>query len=169
MIFAAQQPHVRGVLQQQHRLASTLDEIVFQRSHHTLVLPDFVLAPCNFRVDGIDAVADFPVWDGKTQAMQITTFIPCTQAAVEFRQALQTGQNHDRPGTPLSSFEKDVLDILRTATDAFDSVGVRFWLNSGTLLGWLRECGVIEHSKDADIGMYPCSQLLVQHECVFFL
>ena len=35
-----------------------------------------------------------------------------------------------------------------------DALGIEFWINSGTLLGWLRECGFIPHSHDVDIGVY---------------
>ena len=36
----------------------------------------------------------------------------------------------------------------------FDALGIRFWINSGTLLGWLRQCGWIGHALDVDVGVF---------------
>lgn len=43
---------------------------------------------------------------------------------------------------------------MSTAITALDHLGVRFWLSSGTCLGWFRQCDIIPHSKDVDIGIW---------------
>ncbi|XP_020896312.1 fukutin isoform X2 [Exaiptasia diaphana] len=45
-------------------------------------------------------------------------------------------------------------NILEIAKRALDALGIRFWLSSGTCLGWFRQCGVIPYSKDVDIGIW---------------
>ena len=40
------------------------------------------------------------------------------------------------------------------ACTGLDALGIEFWVNSGTLLGWLRECGFIPHSRDVDVGVF---------------
>eukprot|EP00041_Stephanoeca_diplocostata_P006085 m.75267 g.75267 ORF g.75267 m.75267 type:complete len:536 (+) comp16166_c0_seq1:206-1813(+) len=151
VVFAAQQPQVRTVLERQAGLTFALGDSVYQQAQHTFVLPDFELVPCAVRVDDADVVLDVPVWNSETFPAPITSFIPCSASALDIR------EQHRKKSAALahlSTFETDVLQILRLTSDAFNSVGVRFWLNSGTLLGLLRECGVIEHSKDADIGVF---------------
>jgi len=51
-------------------------------------------------------------------------------------------------------FKKKALEVLSTAINALDRLGVRFWLSSGTCLGWFRQCDIIPHSKDVDIGIW---------------
>lgn len=51
-------------------------------------------------------------------------------------------------------FRANAGDLLRTATDVLKRLGVRFWLSSGTCLGWFRQCDFIPHSKDVDIGIW---------------
>lgn len=51
-------------------------------------------------------------------------------------------------------FKKIALEVLSTAITALDRLGVRFWLSSGTCLGWFRQCDIIPHSKDVDIGIW---------------
>jgi hypothetical protein len=45
-------------------------------------------------------------------------------------------------------------NVLATAKLVLDSLGVRFWLSSGTCLGWFRQCDLIPYSKDVDIGIW---------------
>lgn len=77
------------------------------------------------------------VADGKRNVTAMT-FLPCQVKRV--------------PDT--NPFTTRVLDVLRAAKQALSSVQLRWWLNSGTLLGWLRECSVLVHSRDVDIGVY---------------
>lgn len=51
-------------------------------------------------------------------------------------------------------FKKKALEVLSTAINTLDHLGVRFWLSSGTCLGWFRQCDIIPHSKDVDLGIW---------------
>jgi len=51
-------------------------------------------------------------------------------------------------------FKRKALEVLSAAINALDRLGVRFWLSSGTCLGWFRQCDIIPHSKDVDIGIW---------------
>ena len=51
-------------------------------------------------------------------------------------------------------FRRKARQILVAAKTALDQIGVRFWLSSGTCLGWFRQCGIIPHSKDVDLGVW---------------
>ena len=35
-----------------------------------------------------------------------------------------------------------------------DDIGVSFWLNGGTLLGWYRQCHIIPYSRNVDMGVF---------------
>ncbi|XP_071039482.1 ribitol-5-phosphate transferase FKTN isoform X2 [Parasteatoda tepidariorum] len=58
--------------------------------------------------------------------------------------------------------ESDEAEIFRTkawkllakAKSLLDHLKIPFWLSSGTLLGYYRECGFISYSKDVDIGIW---------------
>eukprot|EP01137_Pigoraptor_chileana_P016890 Opistho-2@74111 len=51
-------------------------------------------------------------------------------------------------------FTSIAADLLAITADALSAANVTFWINSGTLLGWRRECGVIPHTRDVDIGVF---------------
>ncbi|XP_021914627.1 fukutin-like isoform X2 [Zootermopsis nevadensis] len=44
--------------------------------------------------------------------------------------------------------------LLSKAKTLLDKLGVRFWLSSGTCLGYFRQCDIIPYSKDVDIGIF---------------
>ncbi|XP_078657499.1 ribitol-5-phosphate transferase FKTN-like [Branchiostoma floridae x Branchiostoma belcheri] len=44
--------------------------------------------------------------------------------------------------------------LLSQGKAVLDRIGVRFWMSSGTCLGWFRQCGIIPHSKDVDFGIW---------------
>jgi len=45
------------------------------------------------------------------------------------------------------------LDNLRRTKKVLDSLNVPFFLSHGALLGWYRECSVIAHTSDMDVGI----------------
>jgi len=45
-------------------------------------------------------------------------------------------------------------DNLRTAKRLLESIGKKFWLSNGTLLGCIRENDFIEHDPDIDVAMW---------------
>ncbi|CAI9739754.1 Hypothetical predicted protein [Octopus vulgaris] len=51
-------------------------------------------------------------------------------------------------------FQRKARQVLAKTKHLLDSLEIRFWLSSGTCLGWFRQCGIIPHSKDVDIGIW---------------
>ena len=50
--------------------------------------------------------------------------------------------------------EKKISVCLAYILNQLDSNYKRFWMVSGTMLGWYRDCGVIPFTTDADFSMY---------------
>eukprot|EP00794_Sanderia_malayensis_P005995 gene5995-6691_t len=57
-------------------------------------------------------------------------------------------------GTEADVFRLRAKNLLFTVKYVLDRLGIRFWLSSGTCLGWFRQCDFIPHSKDLDIGIF---------------
>ena len=51
-------------------------------------------------------------------------------------------------------FRSKARKLLSTVIRLLGALKVRFWLSSGTCLGWFRQCDFIPHSKDVDIGIW---------------
>nr|XP_034996561.1 fukutin isoform X2 [Zootoca vivipara] len=51
-------------------------------------------------------------------------------------------------------FRRKAKALLHLASLTLNSLGVRFWLSSGTCLGWYRQCNIIPYSKDVDLGIF---------------
>lgn len=51
-------------------------------------------------------------------------------------------------------FRHRAWKLLSRAKSVLDSLAIPFWLSSGTCLGYYRECDIIPHSKDVDIGIW---------------
>ncbi|KAM3938277.1 ribitol-5-phosphate transferase FKTN [Leptodactylus fuscus] len=51
-------------------------------------------------------------------------------------------------------FRKKAKALLHVAASTLDSLGVSFWISSGTCLGWYRQCNIIPYSKDVDLGIF---------------
>ncbi|CAH1775719.1 unnamed protein product [Owenia fusiformis] len=51
-------------------------------------------------------------------------------------------------------FKSNARKLLAVAKEILDQLGIRFWLSSGTCLGWYRQCDIIPYSKDVDIGIW---------------
>ncbi|XP_036186020.1 FSD1-like protein isoform X6 [Myotis myotis] len=52
------------------------------------------------------------------------------------------------------AFRKSAKELLQLAAKTLKKLGVRFWLSSGTCLGWYRQCSIIPYSKDVDLGIF---------------
>nr|XP_010977002.1 fukutin isoform X4 [Camelus dromedarius] len=52
------------------------------------------------------------------------------------------------------TFRKSAKELLQLAAKTLKKLGVRFWLSSGTCLGWYRQCNIIPYSKDVDLGIF---------------
>ncbi|XP_053558589.1 ribitol-5-phosphate transferase FKTN [Bombina bombina] len=51
-------------------------------------------------------------------------------------------------------FRKKAKSLLQLAASTLSTLGVTFWLSSGTCLGWYRQCNIIPYSKDVDLGIF---------------
>ncbi|XP_063216119.1 ribitol-5-phosphate transferase FKTN-like isoform X1 [Bacillus rossius redtenbacheri] len=77
-------------------------------------------------------------------------FIECNMTrAKEFHQLY--GKNITQESI---KFSHKAWKLLSRAKTILDKLNVRFWLSSGTCLGYYRQCSIIPHSKDVDIGIF---------------
>lgn len=77
-------------------------------------------------------------------------FIPCnkTRADLFYKQyPKDTGRN-------ATEFRAVATKAIKLIKSRLDEYGVPFWLSSGTLLGWFRQCDFIPYSLDVDIGVF---------------
>ncbi|KAJ7386404.1 hypothetical protein OS493_008528 [Desmophyllum pertusum] len=107
----------------------------------------------------------FPIEERVLDGIHLNVPIDPEKLASETSQSRFTGCNltntqqyYSKYGRDISPdavlFKRKALDVLSTAVNALDRLGVRFWLSSGTCLGWFRQCDIIPHSKDVDIGIW---------------
>nr|XP_023421303.1 fukutin isoform X3 [Cavia porcellus] len=77
-------------------------------------------------------------------------FIECRykEARTFFQQYLD-----DNTGEAVT-FQKSAKELLQLAAKILNKLGVKFWLSSGTCLGWYRQCSIIPYSKDVDLGVF---------------
>ncbi|KJE89831.1 fukutin like protein [Capsaspora owczarzaki ATCC 30864] len=93
--------------------------------------------------------------------LQHSRFVECDQArarrfmldygaAIEKFEdtAMETGRGMDR-----DEFRERSREMIDMVTAALSPLGVTWWLNSGTLLGWYRQCDVLAYGLDFDIGV----------------
>lgn len=81
---------------------------------------------------------------------QKSRFIPCNQTrAAEFYKLYP--RDESKNATKFNNLVKEIIHVTKRRLDHF---GIPFWLSSGTLLGWFRQCDVISYSMDVDIGVY---------------
>lgn len=77
-------------------------------------------------------------------------FIEC-----RFREARSFFQQYpDDASLEGVEFRKKAKALLHLAAQTLGGLGVRFWLSSGTCLGWYRQCNIIPYSKDVDLGVF---------------
>ncbi|XP_057295730.1 ribitol-5-phosphate transferase FKTN-like isoform X1 [Hydractinia symbiolongicarpus] len=84
------------------------------------------------------------------EELQSTKFIPCN-----YNQARSFYSTYGMDTTHESDmFKSKANHILSLVIEILSTLNVRFWLSSGTCLGWYRQCDFISHSKDVDIGIW---------------
>ncbi|XP_030852394.1 fukutin [Strongylocentrotus purpuratus] len=84
-----------------------------------------------------------------TQQVPNSTFIECN-----YQQAREYLAENGVDDTPKAAdFRTRARSILERGMMALDGIGAPFWISSGTCLGWFRECNIIAHSMDVDLGM----------------
>ncbi|KAK6623947.1 hypothetical protein RUM44_010803 [Polyplax serrata] len=79
-----------------------------------------------------------------------TSFIECN-----YEVAHKFHQTYGKDTTPKAlKFVHKARKILSTAKTVLDQLEIPFWISSGTLLGYYRQCDVIPYSRDVDIGVF---------------
>ncbi|XP_055337401.1 ribitol-5-phosphate transferase FKTN-like [Paramacrobiotus metropolitanus] len=79
-----------------------------------------------------------------------SNFIPCNRSSVEaFLKAYPNMTSTDD-----GLFRARTKKILFRIRKILDEAGVVWWISSGTLLGWFRQCDIIPYSQDIDIGIF---------------
>ncbi|XP_029460577.1 fukutin isoform X2 [Rhinatrema bivittatum] len=77
-------------------------------------------------------------------------FLECRyREARAFSQLYPDGASQDG-----MEFRRRAKALLHLATLTLNSLGVKFWLSSGTCLGWYRQCNIIPYSRDVDLGIF---------------
>ncbi|XP_033739237.1 fukutin-like [Pecten maximus] len=51
-------------------------------------------------------------------------------------------------------FQRKARQLIAQGKEVLNKLGMRFWISSGTLLGWYRQCDIITHAQDVDFGMW---------------
>ena len=51
-------------------------------------------------------------------------------------------------------FRRQARELLLRAATVLHALEIPFWISSGTLLGWHRQCGWLERSGDVDMGIF---------------
>jgi hypothetical protein len=75
-------------------------------------------------------------------------FIECDKAMVAMNNQIygaKYGQNQ--------TLNAKALPVLRQIIGKLEQLKMHYWLAAGTLLGWYRECGIISHTSDIDLGI----------------
>lgn len=85
---------------------------------------------------------------------EVTSDDFCTQTQIDA--ALLSSQKHD-----------DIVSLLEQTHHIMDELNVRYWVFSGTLLGAIRDGGVIPWDDDADIAVLQSEWQTVRHSDKF--
>ncbi|CAG5119884.1 unnamed protein product, partial [Candidula unifasciata] len=82
--------------------------------------------------------------------MDTSEFIECDYTrAYHFYSTYRSDQSKE-----VELFKRKSRQLLLTVKNVLDLMGIRFWLSSGTCLGWFRQCDFISHTTDVDIGIF---------------
>lgn len=88
--------------------------------------------------------------DSFVQQIPHSRFIECNET-----QATKFAAQYGIDNSDISQkFQRKARQVMAKGKQLLDSLEIRFWLSSGTCLGWFRQCGIIPHSKDVDLGIW---------------
>ncbi|XP_060085956.1 ribitol-5-phosphate transferase FKTN-like [Ylistrum balloti] len=100
-------------------------------------------------IDGISLYIPKPVNKFLDSVMQ-SKYIECDGIRAESFKKAYPPDNSKRA----KHFQRKARQLIAQGKDVFDKLGLRFWISSGTLLGWYRQCDIITHAQDVDFGMW---------------
>ncbi|XP_005100526.3 fukutin [Aplysia californica] len=58
------------------------------------------------------------------------------------------------PSDRAKTFRRKSRQLLALTKKVLEALEIPFWLSSGTCLGWYRQCDLIPHTTDVDIGIF---------------
>lgn len=124
------------------------DEYKIEFTHHEGSLSEFEF---DFKVtlDGIEL--HMPHYPKRfIQDYESSSYIPCNVSLARHFHDL-----HPKDLSPKAlKFRKDATKAIQSIKNRLDNWEMPFWLSSGTLLGWYRQCDIIPYSVDVDVGAF---------------
>ncbi|XP_071160190.1 ribitol-5-phosphate transferase FKTN-like [Mytilus edulis] len=84
------------------------------------------------------------------QQVPHSEFIECNYARAE---AFYLKNPRDKSEQAIH-FQRKARQLISIAQKVLDGLGIRFWISSGTTLGWFRQCDIIPYSQDVDLGIW---------------
>ena len=114
---------------------------------HQRLIPTFKIS--SIHIDGLDVHIPKAIFSF-IESVKNGIYTPCP-----LQHARQFYSKYGYKSDPISEkFRSKAKNLLSIAIDVLGQLGIPFWLSSGTCLGWFRQCDVIPHSKDVDIGIW---------------
>lgn len=102
-------------------------------------------------IDGLILAIPRPVSEFTRPMDQYLEFIECNGTRARLFNEMYPQTEADRQLT--QEFRIKVKNMLTSVKHVLDKHKTQFWLSSGTLLGYYRQCDVIHYSIDVDIGV----------------
>ncbi|XP_068243167.1 ribitol-5-phosphate transferase FKTN-like isoform X2 [Palaemon carinicauda] len=118
------------------------DQIKVDRAYERLTTKDV-------KIDGVDLTVPSDI-STFVNDYRDAHFIPCNES-----RATYYNLKHMKSETPDEiRFKHKAWKLLGKAKTILDQLKVPFWLSSGTLLGFYRQCDIIPWAMDVDIGIF---------------
>ncbi|XP_064086643.1 ribitol-5-phosphate transferase FKTN-like [Macrobrachium nipponense] len=118
------------------------DQIKVDRAYERLTTKDV-------KIDGVELTVPSDIYTF-VKDYRDAHFIPCNESRATFYNL-----KHMKGETPEETrFKHKAWKLLGKAKTILDQLKVPFWLSSGTLLGYYRQCDIISWSMDVDIGIF---------------
>ncbi|GFT30497.1 fukutin [Nephila pilipes] len=87
--------------------------------------------------------------------MENSKFLECNSTVVSsFLKLNRTGIPNKHSSLSVERFNKRTAVGLQELKAVFNPLLMHFWIWSGTMLGWYRQCGVIPYTSDVDFGSW---------------
>ncbi|XP_069126209.1 ribitol-5-phosphate transferase FKTN-like [Argopecten irradians] len=100
-------------------------------------------------IDGISLYIPKPV-DKFLNSVPQSKYIECDQVRADnFHKSYPPDVS-----TKAQHFQRKARQLIAQGKEVFDKLGIRFWISSGTLLGWYRQCDIITHPRYVDFGVW---------------
>lgn len=125
----------------------TLNGAVFPR-HAQAYEKSYHLTGVSTKIDSHEFIVPYRI-NAFLKEHENSQFIECDQKATDTFFKKFPPKNTDEEVT----FQNNAKYLLRVSRIVLNKLKVPFWISSGTLLGWYRQCDLIPHTTDVDIGI----------------